>query len=239
MNSRLLSALAGAVLCSIASQASASIIDFIYTGTVASGSDLNDTWRSGDANLAGDSFTLVFSVDSNQHTFINQTPYQVFDIAQPLSVVLTIGSHSETVGTYQTEVRNEQRYYTFGTNHADPLSETLGSAYGTSSDNSSQSYVTAGVYDNDGSNHFPFSLTTLFDVHITATNGVLFNGGFSLGNPDPYTFGTFNITEVRSVLASGVPEPSTWAMMLLGFAGVGFMTYRRSRKDNNLALAAA
>ncbi|MES2193446.1 MAG: PEPxxWA-CTERM sorting domain-containing protein [Pseudomonadota bacterium] len=24
-----------------------------------------------------------------------------------------------------------------------------------------------------------------------------------------------------------VPEPSTWAMMILGFAGVGFMAYRR------------
>jgi hypothetical protein len=25
----------------------------------------------------------------------------------------------------------------------------------------------------------------------------------------------------------GVPEPSTWAVMILGFAGVGFMGYRR------------
>ena len=27
-----------------------------------------------------------------------------------------------------------------------------------------------------------------------------------------------------------VPEPSTWAMMILGFAGVGFMAYRRRNK---------
>ena len=26
-----------------------------------------------------------------------------------------------------------------------------------------------------------------------------------------------------------VPEPSTWAMMILGFAGVGYMTYRRRK----------
>jgi outer membrane lipase/esterase len=31
-------------------------------------------------------------------------------------------------------------------------------------------------------------------------------------------------------LLSGVPEPSTWAMMILGFAGVGFMAYRRKSK---------
>jgi hypothetical protein len=37
---------------------------------------------------------------------------------------------------------------------------------------------------------------------------------------------------------SSVPEPSTWAMMLIGFAGIGFVTYRRTKK-NMTALAAA
>ena len=27
-----------------------------------------------------------------------------------------------------------------------------------------------------------------------------------------------------------VPEPTTWAMLLLGFAGIGFMAYRRKSK---------
>jgi hypothetical protein len=31
-------------------------------------------------------------------------------------------------------------------------------------------------------------------------------------------------------LTSGVPEPSTWAMMLVGFAGLGYATFRRSSK---------
>jgi hypothetical protein len=30
-------------------------------------------------------------------------------------------------------------------------------------------------------------------------------------------------------IASSVPEPSTWAMMVLGFAGLGFAGYRKSR----------
>jgi hypothetical protein len=33
-----------------------------------------------------------------------------------------------------------------------------------------------------------------------------------------------------ATVSSAVPEPSTWAMMLLGFAGVGFMAYRRKSK---------
>jgi hypothetical protein len=31
-------------------------------------------------------------------------------------------------------------------------------------------------------------------------------------------------------LTTAIPEPSTWAMMLLGFAGIGFMVYRRKSK---------
>jgi hypothetical protein len=30
---------------------------------------------------------------------------------------------------------------------------------------------------------------------------------------------------------TGVPEPSTWAMILIGFAGVGFAGYRRTKKN--------
>jgi hypothetical protein len=32
-------------------------------------------------------------------------------------------------------------------------------------------------------------------------------------------------------LTSAVPEPATWAMMILGFAGIGFMAYRRKSKQ--------
>lgn len=37
--------------------------------------------------------------------------------------------------------------------------------------------------------------------------------------------------------ASPVPEPSTWAMMILGFAGVGFMAYRRRAQGQAIRLA--
>jgi hypothetical protein len=44
------------------------------------------------------------------------------------------------------------------------------------------------------------------------------------GNPFP----TFNAA--FSLSGSVVPEPSTWAMMLLGFAALGFAGYRHARK---------
>jgi hypothetical protein len=42
-------------------------------------------------------------------------------------------------------------------------------------------------------------------------------------------------TLTGGVTIAAVPEPSTWAMMLLGFAGVGFMAYRRKSKPALLA----
>jgi PEP-CTERM motif len=47
--------------------------------------------------------------------------------------------------------------------------------------------------------------------------------GLQVTNTGPgVTTGDFNV--------SSVPEPSTWAMMILGFIGVGFMAYRRKDK---------
>jgi PEP-CTERM motif len=55
----------------------------------------------------------------------------------------------------------------------------------------------------------------------------------------PGTIAEVDYDNLSFTINSGVPEPSTWAMMILGFAGIGFMAYRRSRKDQGLALAAA
>jgi hypothetical protein len=46
----------------------------------------------------------------------------------------------------------------------------------------------------------------------------------------PVQVGTW---EIR--VTEAVPEPSTWAMLLLGFAGVGFMAYRRKSKPALMA----
>jgi hypothetical protein len=38
-----------------------------------------------------------------------------------------------------------------------------------------------------------------------------------------------------SAVVQAVPEPSTWAMMILGFASIGFMAYRRKSKPALMA----
>ena len=79
---------------------------------------------------------------------------------------------------------------------------------------------------------------------LTHLQTVIFAGG-SRGDfvtVDPN--GTLLITQGDSILrltardgsfTNAVPEPSTWAMMILGFAGVGVMAYRRKSKPAMMA----
>jgi hypothetical protein len=71
------------------------------------------------------------------------------------------------------------------------------------------------------------------DVNIfsfNAPNGevVTGNGYGELGSDVAFGVGTFTLT-------AAVPEPSTWAMMLLGFCGLGFLAFRR--KNNAMRSA--
>jgi PEP-CTERM motif len=56
-----------------------------------------------------------------------------------------------------------------------------------------------------------------------------------------YTFGLklFSANDLLlgdvSIQVNAVPEPSTWAMLILGFAGIGFMAYRRKLRPAVLA----
>jgi hypothetical protein len=43
------------------------------------------------------------------------------------------------------------------------------------------------------------------------------------------------LTPINGTFTGAVPEPSTWAMMLLGFAGLGFMAYRRKSRPALMA----
>ena len=84
-------------------------------------------------------------------------------------------------------------------------------------------------------------------------------GGFGVGGESPFSFtlgaGTYQLSFVVENFAqnggnpssldvafnersgvSAVPEPSTWAMMFLGFLSVGFMAYRR-KPSTRLRLA--
>jgi hypothetical protein len=93
---------------------------------------------------------------------------------------------------------------------------------------------------------YTFGLQSALDPKGSATNGgdtgdTMVVGTALNGLPEePITVvniigSSFVFAGVNLSLTTAVPEPSTWAMMILGFAGVGFMAYRR----RNSAMLAA
>jgi PEP-CTERM motif len=83
--------------------------------------------------------------------------------------------------------------------------------------------------------------TATFSPSGTTNSSTLFNN-FGVGNPYSFTE-IFTITSSggldsgSQITISAVPEPSTWAMMILGFFGVGFMAYRNKSRGPMLRLA--
>lgn len=113
----------------------------------------------------------------------------------------------------------------------------------------------AGYRANDGTDWFGIDQNVPID-----SNGLLFDvgtstparGGFPIfpiyaSGPGTYQSGLFGHIDggpefyeynVATTLAAGTPEPGTWAMLLVGFAGVAFLGYRGSRQRNAAAVAA-
>jgi hypothetical protein len=96
---------------------------------------------------------------------------------------------------------------------------------------------------------FFFTTGTLdLNVSVVETNAEVLSGFVGAGNTDatlaydtanptntgviesngPLT-GSITYTYTLPTLTLAVPEPSTWAMMLLGFVGLGYAGYRRAR----------
>ena len=92
------------------------------------------------------------------------------------------------------------------------------------------------------------TLTFFFDP--TDANYLLSQSSFALstrtqGNGGTPALFSVDITNVAGetgpvgalTFTNGVPEPSTWAMIILGFAGIGFMAYRRKNQGSTFRIA--
>ena len=224
-----------AALCSFGTQASADIFTITYAGTLASGSDVDNTWGTGfNADLAGDAFQLVFNVNTagSFHTSLNDPGLHAFDTYEggtfygaspPVTALMTINGHSEeSSGAIQSIVGNEQIYPAY-----------VGFARSTTNEVSEDSTSNIQILvTSNKSTTFPIPVTASFSIPTIDGTNIQIQGSFAFFDADPIdTSGTFSLTGVSVLsLNSAIPEPSTWAMMLLGFAGLGFAGYRASRR---------
>jgi PEP-CTERM motif len=101
--------------------------------------------------------------------------------------------------------------------------------------------VPTGSFTTTFTQQVPYFVTGLYSptYTFTGTAAEVANAGYTVPDNESISVsGSFNQLAVNSA-ASAVPEPSTWAMMILGFAGIGFMAYRRKNSYNETAFKPA
>jgi hypothetical protein len=91
----------------------------------------------------------------------------------------------------------------------------------------------------------PSGDVNLFEVTFTFKSGVSNTPATVFASANDYVVGYDPVTQAEQTIGpqfiesrtctTCVPEPSTWAMMALGFGGLGFVGYRKGRR----ALSAA
>jgi hypothetical protein len=85
---------------------------------------------------------------------------------------------------------------------------------------------------------FTNTATTIVDAFSDNFAGIVSDSGpFSMTEQAIFTLTPFGqlINRGQTEIKSAVPEPSTWAMMLLGFAGLGYAGFRKARSVRSIA----
>jgi hypothetical protein len=215
----------GLLVAAAASGAQAAVIVTTYTGVVADGVDTVGFFGTPGADLAGEAFTAVYTLDTASSTNFKSPPGAFDDDFQ-----YGLGTSSLTIGgaTIVSPWVEEYRYianssqYIYGWtnlyNYAGSIEfETgiIGSSLLNSVDLAQP--LSYKIVDGDGSSGFGY-----------------FTGKDPYGNSSNIGLSTEQVEVTTDAIA--VPEPAAWTLMLTGFLGAGAAL--RGARRRRAALAA-
>jgi PEP-CTERM motif len=202
--------LLGLVACMVlsgVSQAGATVYDLVGTSGIS---------VSGTITTDGDTGVLSASDITDWH--INQT----FDTIHFESFIDPTNSTVTLTGTTLTAT-SSQLLFDFSDTAPSNLYFSSNSFFGGSGGLSLQFCDAAAPCTNQN------LVSTFSEIEVV----VIAPGLGSTSNAVPES----GVTEIAAAAVGTVPEPSTWAMMLTGLAGVGFVGYRRAKSGRAMLAA--
>jgi hypothetical protein len=207
------------LLCfALSSHAHAVTLTATYTGIVTGGIDQAGWFTNGAGVFSGQAFTLTYVYDTNNSQYYGPQPAAPGNAFSD-SVTLTISGYSlDGSGPNPNANPFEALSYsaTFE-NRAGYISQYVMSQVGYHA--TSLEYISTEAYGSNilGSNNYSITSGLLGDGSFQASEGT--QGG---------AFGTF---QLETLVVTAVPEPSTWAMMIIGFVWIGGITFRHKRSS--------
>jgi len=214
-----------------ASSAQAVVLQFTFTGLVYTQGPVYDVrGLFGDVgrDLSGMAYSATYIVDTSAPAFSYEesatrsnilTGTSVNASGQAVTSSLTIGGGTYIVsGAYQAHVQ-------ISDNPGDHTTALMAQSSGSE-------YLSIGFGTNEPGTSNDYIPSALFGTSFTGTvNGYNANGTFT-SQPSGQAAETFNMSvnsvSVQPLAASAVPEPSSWAMMIVGFGFVGWQMRRRA-----------
>lgn len=216
--------------------AQADVVTVKTSGTIASGRDFLGIFGTVGANLAGLTFSQTISADLGQGYepgFPNPNAHE-FYVVNPESATLS-GSTTVAGQTYQWTIHDARgafglyNFYSSGI----PLNDQIYIGAGGNSANRDQNglNVYAENHVSSDSRAWVSSLNPNQRLIPDTTTGL---DNYSLFYAQSYTLGSgtfFNASQaVTSVALNPVPEPESWAMMVLGLGVLGALARRRAKQ---------
>lgn len=225
-----LAGFAGALMYGAAAHASVATIT--YTGTTTQTFD--GLGLFGPDGFGNANFTAVFTLDTSKGDALSGcagttcTNSLTEGATNPLTAALTInGVTLSFLGTVSSGATNFE-----DTACAVACSEMHDSV----TDNSGNSFINFAAFSNLDPTRFPLSLTAPLNIPLNGfgNGNDLGSGNFTVTGAGGETFAQFRVANVTVSDAVGVPEPAAWALMVLGFGGMG-AALRASRRRESVA----
>jgi hypothetical protein len=137
----------------------------------------------------------------------------------------TYSGPSTTIGAVTLNTGANLLSGTFGGgNIAGPVNSSAGTVNDATTSGGVISFASDFLTFQAGDQSYSFSLTSIVDPLNAST-------GQSLDSFGAVATGSFEAALSGGGGQGGVPEPATWAMLIVGFAGVGFAVRRKARQD--------
>ena len=149
------------------------------------------------------------------------TPYWQVVLGNGSNTILINDSSSAGTGIKSFGVNGASASVLNGTQYNNPFGQSGGGAFpvGFNGNSNANSWSTIAGVSLDG---LALGSWNVLSVSIA-------DGGFDGSGATSATIDSITLPSVAAV-----PEPSTWAMMMLGFAGLGVLSYRRSRRNGGV-----
>jgi hypothetical protein len=159
--------------------------------------------------------------------FVGGSTASKADVVWNVNAVFNDGT--TLTGTFTTDV------YGFIENNYSLTTQAKGAFSGLTY-TSADSYFNNGTFfiDLEPGYHQDLHLTFLYSLGVANPNNPIVGGSSSFECQDSFTCYLAEGGPVRFIdsgFASAVPEPATWAMMLMGFLALGLVGHRRSRRQ--------